>query len=38
MLTKNAATAVISLYMVSIENPKNQNSEVAAKHVKLVLE
>ena len=35
---KNAVTAVISLYMVSLENPENQNSEIAAIQVKLVLE
>ena len=27
---KNNVTAVISLYMVSLENPENQNSEIAA--------
>ena len=27
---KNAVTAVIILYMVSLENPENQNSEIAA--------
>ena len=27
---KNAITVVISLYMVSLENPENQNSEIAA--------
>ena len=27
---KNAVTVVISLYMVSLENPENQNSEIAA--------
>ena len=27
---KNAITIVVSLYMVSIENPENQNSEIAA--------
>ena len=27
---KNAVTAVFSLYMVSLENPENQNSEIAA--------
>ena len=27
---KNAVTAVISLYMVSLENPENQNSEIKA--------
>ena len=27
---KNAFAAVISLYMVCVENPKNQNSEIAA--------
>ena len=27
---KNAVTAVISLHMMSLENPKNQNSKVAA--------
>ena len=26
-------TAVISLYMVSLENPENQNSEIAANAV-----
>ena len=27
---KNAVTAVISLHMVSLENPENQTSEIAA--------
>ena len=27
---KNAVTAVISLHMVCLENPENQNSEIAA--------
>ena len=27
---KNATTVVISLYMMSLENPENQNSEIAA--------
>ena len=27
---KNAVTAVVSLYMVNLENPENQNSEIAA--------
>ena len=27
---KNAVTAVISLYTVRLENPENQNSEIAA--------
>ena len=27
---KNAVTAVISLYMVWLENPENQKSEIAA--------
>ena len=27
---KNAITVVISLYMVSLENPENLNSEIAA--------
>ena len=27
---KNDVTAVSNLYMVSLENPKNQNSEIAA--------
>ena len=27
---KNAITVAISLYMVSLENPENQNSEIAA--------
>ena len=30
MLLKMLVTAVISLYMVSLENPENQNSEIAA--------
>ena len=30
MLLKMLFTAVISLYMVSLENPENQNSEIAA--------
>ena len=28
--TKNAVTTLISLYMVCLENPENQNSEIAA--------
>ena len=27
---KNAVTAVVSLFMVNLENPENQNSEIAA--------
>ena len=27
---KNALTAVVSFYMVNLENPENQNSEIAA--------
>ena len=27
---KNAVTTVFSLFMVSLENPENQNSEIAA--------
>ena len=31
MLLKIAVTAVISLYIVSLENPEIQNSEIAGK-------
>ena len=27
---KNVVTAVVSLYMVNLENPENQNSEITA--------
>ena len=30
---KNAVKAVISLYMVCLENPENQNSEIAANEI-----
>ena len=35
---KNAVTAVVSLYMVNLDNPENQNCEIAANTSKLVLE
>ena len=30
MPLKTAVTAVVSLYMVNLENPENQNSKIAA--------